>query len=366
MLKNKKIFFLLPLLLILIISGASCVKAKDGGVYKSEDQAENWAQKVFMSKVKRKTVTMADYEISCLKVDPLDSNIIYAGTKEKGLMMTKDAGETWTVTGLTSGNVLSVDIDPANNQTIYIAKDTSVLRSSDQGINWETVHTDSQKGNINKVLIDSYDSKRIYAASASGILYKSTDQGNNWFIKFQTEDTDEPIIDFYLRKNDTRIIYLLLDNGDVQKSISGGEQGDWATIFTKEHKEKWPDAKGAKNFFIFDNDPNGMYMTAEQGLLKSADEGLNWTQINTLIPAVNDDNKKIINLSIDPQNNNILYFTISGSNKIHKSTDSGKEWHIIENFPSTRLITDLIIDPKNSNILYAGTQMPAKKKGLIQ
>lgn len=362
MFKNKILFLLLAFTL-LIFMGASCTQAKDGGVYKSEDQAENWAQKVFIEKVKRKTVTMADYEINCLKIDPQDANIIYAGTKEQGLMITKDAGETWQATGLNSGNVLSIAIDPINNQNIYVTKDTFVLRSTDQAISFETVHSDTQAGNLIKILIDNYEPKKIYVASSSGVLYKSADQGNNWFIKLQLK---EAIKDFYIRQNDTRIIYVLAEKGDVQKTISGGEQNDWVSIFTEEHRKKWREAQGANSFAIFDNEPLAMYMTAEQGLLKSTDEGGNWVQINTLIPAGSEDNLNIINLSMDPQNKNNLYFTVSSTNKIHKSTDTGKEWHIIENFPSTRLITDIEIDWQKGGILYAGTKLPQKKKGLIR
>jgi len=359
----KYLLFFVLLASTLMLTGLSCkATPKDGGVYKSADQAESWTQKVFIQKVKNKTYTISEYDINCFKFDPLDVNILYAGTKSNGLIITKDAGETWQPTGLAAGNISSFDIDPSNNLFMYATKDSTVLRSKDGGTTWETIHTDSQKGTFVKILVDTYDPTRLYVASTSGLLYKSIDQGNNWYIKFQS---DEAISNFYLRHTDTRIIYILSAKGDVQKSVTGGEQNDWQTIFTKEHKEKWPKAAKAKNFFIIDSEPANMYMTALQGMLVSSDEGANWRVIDTLIPSESSDNEKIFDLKKDPNDPNIYYFYLKNSNKIYKSTDGGKEWHMIENYPTTKYINTFIINPNDTNIIYTGTLSPPKKKGLF-
>lgn len=360
----KKAFLLLfSLFIILTLSGLNCKsEPKDGGIFKSTDQAETWTQKVFVSQVKKKTVTIADYEILTFKFDPTDSNILYAGTKGKGLIVTKDGGETWQNTGISAGNIYSLDIDQKNNQLLFAAQDSTIMRSQDGGINWEAIHTDSQKGNFVKVIIDSYDSQKIYAAASSGLIYKSDDQGSNWLIKFQAP---EGLTNLFIRANDTRILYAQTVSGEIYKTTTGGEQNDWQLFFTKDHKAKYPDAQTAKTFNIFDSYPTTIYITARQGLLKSTDEGATWQQIKTLIPALSGDNDTITNLIVDPINPDIMYFTLSKSTKIHKTVNGGTDWHIIENFPSTKYISVLTVDPKNPSILYTGMINPVKKKGLL-
>lgn len=360
---KKALLLLFSLFIILTLSGLSCQsEPKDGGIFKSTDQAESWLQKVFVSKVKKKTVTVADYEILNFKFDPIDSNILYAGTKGKGLIVTKDGGETWQNTGISAGNIYNLDIDQKNNQLLFAAQDSTIMRSQDGGINWEAIHTDSQKGNFVKIIIDSYDPQKIYAAASSGLVYKSDDQGNNWLIKFQAP---ESLTNLYIRPNDTRILYAHTVSGEIYKTTTGGEQDDWLPLFTKEHKEKYPDAQTAKTFNIFNTYPKAIYITARQGLLKSTDEGASWQVINTLIPAYSADNDKIINFTIDPINSDIMYFTLSNSTKIHKTINGGADWHIIENFPSTKFISIMTIDPLNPSILYTGMLNPVKKKGLF-
>ena len=360
---KKRLAILLGFFIVLLLTGASCQSTpKDGGIYKTTDQAETWQQKTFIKKVNKKTYTISEYEITCFAFDPKNSDTLYAGTKSNGIIVTKDAGESWQNTGMNNGNITSLSINHADSNIIFASKDTTVLRSADAAANWEIVHTDTQKGNITKVIIDNYDPKKIYAASSSGIVYKSIDNGNNWIIKLQQTDG---ITNLYMRENDTRILYVLTAKGDLQRTKSGGEQNDWTSLITKEHKQKWPDAKVIKNFFIFKNQPNALYIATREGLLKSTDEGQNWTAIKTLIPSKSADNDKIINFIVDPLNVKNLYFTLTNSDKIHKSTDGGKEWHIIESFPSSQYINVLTISSLDSKILYAGMLSPPKKKGLF-
>jgi photosystem II stability/assembly factor-like uncharacterized protein len=383
---NKKIIYLTIIGIVLLLTGASCSGCgtkKDGGIYRSEDQGENWTQKSFIQQIKRKTYTMGSYTILALKFDPKDANIVYVGTKGQGILLSKNGGENWETTAQKTGNIYSLDIDTLDTNIIYATNDYSILKSTDQGATWETVHTESKKQNFSNIIIDTFDHNKIYAASLSGIVYKSWDQGNNWEIKLQLED--DKIKNIFMRP-DTRVLYALTDRGDILKTITGGElegiiitepetkakkqentvNKAWTSIFTEEHKEKWPTAKSAANFFIFKEYPNIMYMTTQHGLMKSSDEGKTWTEVSTLIPLEDNDNKKIDNLLLDPQNSSNMYFTITNSSKIYISSDAGNNWHIIENFPSTRYISKLIIDPQTPQVLYAGMLIPEEKKGLIK
>lgn len=383
--KKNSLIYLSLIIIFLLFTGASCTSCKKvsgGGVYKSSDKAESWVAKTFINKVKNKTYTIAEYNILCFEIDPDDSNYIYAGTKGHGLIVSPNGGDSWESTGLTSGNINSIDIDPYDYTKIYVAQDSSILKSTDEGETWETIHTDTNKKTFVKILIDTYDTNKIYAASQSGIVYKSYDQGVNWTIVLQLADGIENL---FMRKKDTRILYVLTAADNVYYTISGGESpfdynktiaakdnkeltvnDNWLTIFTKEEKKAWPNAAKAKNLFISPTDDNAIYITNSYSLQKSTDNGNSWEEIRTLIPVNSKDNEKITNFLIDPMEPNIMYFTLSSSNKIYKSIDTGLNWKLIENFPSSKLIYTLIIKTDDTNILYAGMQIPEEKKGLIK
>lgn len=383
---RHKIIFLILISVVLITTGASCSgcgSKKDGGVYRSDDRAQNWSQKSFIEQVKKKITTMGTYTVLSLELDPLDANMIYAGTKGQGILVSKNGGEDWDFTGQKTGNIYSIDIDQQDNSIIYATNDYYAIKSVDQGATWEIVHTDSKKKNFTKIIIDAFDHKKIYVSSLSGIVYKSIDQGNNWEIKLQLED--DGIKNLYMRP-DTRILYALTESGDVRKTVTGGEIDSsivvaeeikskkqenpvnkaWVTIFTEEHNKKWPTAKRAANFFIFDNYPNVTFIATTHGLLKSIDDCKAWEEVPTLIPLEDTDNEKINNLIVDPMDSNYIYFTINNSAKIYKSSDAGENWQFIENFPSTRYINTMIIDQVTPNTLYAGMLIPEEKKGLIK
>lgn len=383
---KNRIIYLVLIGLVLITTGASCGSCgakKDGGVYRSDDRAQSWTQKSFIEQVKKKITTMGSYTILCLTLDPTDANIIYAGTKGQGILMSKNGGEDWDPTAQKTGNIYSIDINQKNPNMIFATNDYSVIRSIDQGATWEIIHTDSKKKNFTKVIIDTFDPNKIYTASLSGIVYKSIDQGSNWEIKLQLEDNG--IKNIFMRP-DTRILYALTQNGDVLKTITGGEiEGNtiissevkskklenpvnkaWTTIFTEEYIKNWPTAKTAANFFIFKNYPNVIFMATKHGLLKSVDDAVSWVEVPTLIPLDDTDNEKINNFIVDPIDSNYLYFTINNSNKIYKSSDGGDNWQYIENFPSTKFINTMIIDSETPNTLYVGMLIPEEKKGLIK
>lgn len=383
----NKITLLIIMGVALIFTGAACSQTQvGGGVFKSEDASETWVQKVFIKKDGRKTLTIAQYSIFDFKFDPTDSNVLYAGTKGHGVIVSKDAGDTWIPTTQTTGNIYSLDIDPIDNNIIYAVSDYYIVKTEDAGDTWDIVHTDSKRNNFTKIIVDTYNPKIIYASALSGVVYKSKDSGINWDIKFQQE---EGVQDLIIRNNDTRVLYAILDRGNIYKTATGAEliteeevveseleaevvsndtntvNDAWELIFTEEHRKAWPYAKTAKRFFIFDNEPNTIYITAQHGLLKSTDEGSSWHEVKTLIPIQDKENLKITNLKLDPYDSDIMYFTVEGTNKIHKSKDAGNKWQIIENFPSTSRITTLIINPDDPNIIYAGMEMVEDNKGLL-
>ena len=129
--------------------------------------------------------------VNCVRFDPANSSIIYAGAPSGGLWKSTDAGSTWTLwntDALGSLGVSDLAIDPQNSQVMYIASgdrdaastySLGVLKSTDGGLTWNTTGLSwnvSQLGQTTRILIDPTNTQLLHVGTNNGI-YRSTDGG---------------------------------------------------------------------------------------------------------------------------------------------------------------------------------------------
>lgn len=90
------------------------------------------------------TLTLTDSGTQCVAVDPRDRGRVFAGTFDRGVFRTLDAGETWedVGAGIPHRRVLSVAVSPCHvergRSVVYAGTEPSgVFRSDDDGRTWE-------------------------------------------------------------------------------------------------------------------------------------------------------------------------------------------------------------------------------------
>ena len=82
-------------------------------------------------------VVAEPYDVRCLTRRPQDSDQVYAGTQDSGVLRSTDAGATWEPLGLEGLTVKSLAVDPQEPQTIYAGtKPALVYISHDGGDSW--------------------------------------------------------------------------------------------------------------------------------------------------------------------------------------------------------------------------------------
>ena len=206
-------------------------------------------------------------------------------------------------------------------------------------------------------------------------LYKSTNNGNTW-NKIFTQYEDFQVLTIFISKDDViwvgtdfqGAIFRSTDNGITweNKANGYGAFGCWAFGESKEgvlfagdvdsgrlyrstdNGENWQlSAHLAPLSFAADSE-NTVYMgTFNNGLYKSNDNGISWTQVNSFVYS-----NAIPSIIVD-ENNNIYCGTgfYNYGDGVYYSSDRGESW--VQLGLSGKTIFSLVLD-SNGN-LYAGT-----------
>jgi photosystem II stability/assembly factor-like uncharacterized protein len=81
---------------------------------------------------------LAEEVVHCLAVDPFDPHTVYAGTREHGVLISRDQGQTWEEWGLLGTPVKALAISPHQPGVAYAgSKPVSLYKTEDAGKNWK-------------------------------------------------------------------------------------------------------------------------------------------------------------------------------------------------------------------------------------
>ncbi|MCC7431846.1 T9SS type A sorting domain-containing protein [bacterium] len=226
-----------------------------------------------------------------------------------------------------------------------------------------------------EVVSDSI-SNTYFIGSASGGIFKSTDNGNSWNAIFDSE-LSLSIGDIAIDPTNPQTIYV----GQGEANAGGGSvcYGGFGVSKSTDGGNTWQNI-GLQNsnaigkIVVDPQNSNNVFVAAmgrlfstnsERGIYRSQNAGQTWTQVL----AVNDSTGGI-DLAINPQNPNIVYaatwerkrsltgrFYAGIGSGIYRSTDGGTTWNLMTNGlpqPSTNNGKIAIsISNSNPNVLYA-------------
>ncbi len=248
---------------------------------------------------------------SRLRIDPTDSNIVFALAYQDGVYKSTDGTRSWARAseGLTA-NLSVMEIDPSKHHTLFTAGDDGVFQTNDSGQRWERI----SEVPMSSLAFDPHTSGLIYGIS-QWKLCKSTDGGRSW---------NEIAPDFFVAKlavshSDPNVIYA----GGYQVLIKSTDAGatwaqlDWAfEAYTITGISIHPADPSAVRVSVYDSVP---FESRPGGAYESLDGGLSWREITEYPPVYP-----------DPLTPNIVY-----SNS-RVSLDGGSTWLDLPT-PSNRL-----------------------------
>ncbi len=307
--------------------------------------------------------------ITCLVYDPLNPQIVYAGTWGAGVFKSSDGGLTWQPSSQGLGNlyIQSLAVDPLHPTTLYtgIYKE-KLYKSVDGGLTWFLSSNGIQaEAIVYAIAVDPLNSQILYiatrgisnngAAPWNGILYKSYDGGASWWPKLENigNNPDDPFQDWIyslaISPTSPNLIYAATHEHGAYRSTNYGEY--WQEINGDPEGEDTMILDESGRAVVVQPDPTraiayiGVWHGA--GVYKTIDGGAEWQHLNLGLYYVS-----IYGMAHDNLQPGTLYLA-TGRHGVVKSTDGGTTW-AVKGLAET-LVYTVAIHPQQSNRLLAGT-----------
>lgn len=260
------------------------------------------------------------------------------------IFRTDDNGSTWRAVYVEPGSktyVSALTQNPVNPNIIIAGTSAGTLvRSIDGGDTWNNI---GQKisGNISRFAHDSANTSLVYLLVQGGKIYHSYDAGQSW-LNWEEEKARE--------------VKDLKDSANEQ-SRAGNKDGanrlrEQATALLERNKtEKTP--SGIVTIAPDPNQTGVLYAGLNKGLYRSTDFGKYWKPINIIESALK---FPILSIAINPDDSNEISFV--AGNAFYRSINNGVTWAITP-LDKTRNASFVAYDPFDTSTIFVG--LSAKK-----
>lgn len=342
------------------------IAAAAGGVWKSTDAGESWNPMMDFTNA---------IAMGALCMDPEDPKVLYAGTGEQvrggsiylgaGLMKSTDAGQTWSVAGLTSvGSFSRVFMHP-KQPTLMMASamnaDAGVWKSTDKGLTWTRV----LKGQAYDMSMDPTDPQRWVVALPEDGLLVTTDGGTTWKPQMSGLNGTIGRSSVMIAPSNPMYIYALVELdglATIVRSTDGGK--NYAVLYR--------DAQGC--FFAGDCSPSSSQAFYDNlltvnptnanhviaggiDLWMTNNGGASWANVTNGYADGDGGNAPHVDqhcVTFDPVDENIVYAGNDGG--MLKSTDKGATWKHINNNLAVTQFYAFDVDRTTRERMFGGTQ----------
>ncbi len=349
---NRKIFLLL-ILLFLGLAVASCSlqfntgnisKGPDGGIFLSANKGETWKQMVSVPTVKGVPESIGAMNASFLAIDPSDSETLYFGTTN-GIFYTYDIVQGWNqIKILGKEEIRAIAVNPKNKCVVYAASANKVYRTDDCSRTWSQIYFDNDpQTTVTFIIVDHYESDRLYLGTSRGELIKSLDGGKSWQTVLRSESS---VVKVVLSPQDSRVIFVGTDKKGIFRSIDGGD--NWLAL--SDNMEEFKNSSRVRDMAAAADEEGLIFAATTYGLLKSSDNGNNWERIELITPQ---DETTINALAVNSRNSKEIYYVTNTA--FYSSFDGGGNW-VTGKLPGSRAGWVLLVNPDNENILYLGVR----------
>jgi photosystem II stability/assembly factor-like uncharacterized protein len=281
------------------------------GVWISKNSGDDW------EKIKSETSPL---NVNSLAIDPRSLNTIYAGTTWRAYKTT-DSGKNWRLIKdgmIDDSDVFAITINNEKPDHVVASACSGIYESQNAGEKWAKIQgIPSQSRRTRDILQHPSKPGTIYAATTQG-FWMTSDGGRTWVM---TTRRDLEINSVTVHPDEPNRVFIGTNNYGIMVSEDGGKNfkptnDNFTSRFTYliENDVENPNrlyamtqntATGGGFFFISNDggtnwqqaknldivrvspfaflqdrvDPNTIYIGTNIGIFRSADRGMNWTQM---------------------------------------------------------------------------------------
>ncbi|MBM3226277.1 MAG: hypothetical protein FJZ47_21140 [Candidatus Tectomicrobia bacterium] len=300
-----------------------CLGTAGWGVWHSPDAGQSW--------LRHRAPFPLNTRIQALVVHPTAPHTVFAGG-DTGLFVSHNGGADWERVGV-QGDVptlWSLAIDPVDPQILFAGtRPAGVYRSRDGGQHWQRlavdIATECSIGTpfVTSVLVDPDDPQVVWAGVEIDGVFRSLDGGETW-SHMQTGMYDPDIHAMAIAPTNPRRVYVSTAR-ELFASMNQGES--WQSLGIR---EKWP-LPYARGIAVKADDPGVLFAgcgettTGENGhVLRTMDYGETWETLRLPGQA----NATVWGLATHPSDaNRVVAFTLFG--EVYVSEDAGTSWQKI-------------------------------------
>jgi photosystem II stability/assembly factor-like uncharacterized protein len=270
------------------------------GVYKSSDGGEHWT-----------LILETISEARGIDIDPTDNNNLYVADMMGGVWVSNNGGTTWRQenNGLGSISMTSVKI---KDNYIYASTQGSGVYSgiinADKSVTWDTSRSNKPKAQVFKIQIevDPKNPSRIFGSAYPGGLLRSDDGGLHWNDKnFLTPSikVEDPAVQGYysfaINPSNPDIVWMGVYGKGMFVSYDAMEYD----MFANGYDNKMFGKRITKVVINPKNDSE-VYIATEEGVFKTGDSGKHWEEMNDGLETLDIRSLKIVNIEWLPFEDN--------------------------------------------------------------
>ncbi|HVC54728.1 MAG TPA: hypothetical protein VND95_02165 [Stellaceae bacterium] len=312
-----------------------CLGTAGWGVWHSPDAGRSW--------MRHRAPFPLNSRIQALVAHPTEAHTVFAGG-DTGLFVSRDGGARWERVGADGGadgganggadgalpTIWSLTIDPVDPDILFAGtRPTAVYRSRDGGRHWEELAIGAARecsigeAFVTSLVVDPDDHHTVWAGVEIDGVYRSRDGGDTW-THLETGLYDPDIHAVALAATSPKRLYASTAR-DVFVSDNLGDT--WQSL---EIREKWP-LPYARGMAVKTDDPAVLFAgcgettTGETGfVLRSRNFGETWDMLK--LPS--QPNATMWGLATHPaEPNRIVAFSLFG--EVYVTEDAGASWRKI-------------------------------------
>jgi photosystem II stability/assembly factor-like uncharacterized protein len=334
------------------------------GLYFSTDEGVNWTATSFTGNLNSK-VTSQGWYAHDIAAHPTNANTIlwseldtWRSTNSGTSFTQVGVWSNWDVTNTTIGTLMEgvndnyvhadvhrIQFSPHNANTVFVCTDGGIFRSTDGGLNYQTLNGGLMTAQIySNMAISKTDPNFMIGGlqDNEGFIYSGSagckripNLGDGFHCAINTRDDDTCYITGYyfnLKRSVNRGVSFTSPSPAVALGNPPSETASFNTPFV-----------------LAPSNPNIMYAGTYR-IKKSTNRGGSWTNTTSVLF---NSSCAILYIAVAPTNPNIVYLSVAPAgavrSKILKTTDGGSTYSDITGTLPDRYYSDIVIDANDPN-----------------